>query len=137
MDPLGFSLENFDAIGRWRTTSDGLPIDAAASLPDGSKFQGVAGLRDLLVSHREQFVGTFTAKLLTYALGREADYFDMPAVRKITSDAQAADYRWSAIIRGIVGSVPFQMSVVKGTRSNVKASVQREPVPDSIRRSGQ
>jgi hypothetical protein len=141
MDPLGFALENFDAIGKWRTTSDGLPIDAAASLPDGSKFQGVAGLRELLVSHREEFVTTFTAKLLTYALGREVDYFDMPAVRKITSQAGAEDYRWSAIIRGIVGSVPFQMSIVKGTppivRSNVKASAQREVVPDLVRRSGQ
>jgi hypothetical protein len=139
MDPLGFAMENYDAIGRWRTTSDGVPIDAAASLPDGSRFQGVAGLRDLLVSHREEFVGTFTEKLLTYALGREADYFDMAAVRKITSDARAQDYRWSAIIRGIVGSVPFQMSVVKGTPSNagpnMKASIQR--VPDPIGRLGQ
>ena len=70
MDPLGFSLENFDAVGKWRTTSDGAPIDASASLPDGSRFEGVAGLRTLLMSHREDFVRTFTEKLLAYAIGR-------------------------------------------------------------------
>jgi hypothetical protein len=74
----------------------------------------VAGLRKLLLSHREQFVGTVTQKLLTYALGREVEYYDMPAVRKITRDAAAGDYRWSSIILGIVNSVPFQMSVTKG-----------------------
>jgi hypothetical protein len=114
MDPLGFALENFDAIGKWRNAEDGVPIDASAVLPDATKFEGVAGLRKLLLSHREQFVNTFTQKLLTYALGREVEYYDMPAVRKITRDAAASDYRWSTIILGIVKSVPFQMSITKG-----------------------
>ncbi|HXP89041.1 MAG TPA: DUF1592 domain-containing protein [Bryobacteraceae bacterium] len=113
MDPLGFSLENFDAIGKWRKAEDGVPIDSSAVLPDGTKFEGVAGLRKLLLSHREQFVSTVTQKLLTYALGREVEYYDMPAVRKITRDAAASDYKWSSIILGIVKSVPFQMSITK------------------------
>jgi mono/diheme cytochrome c family protein len=112
MDPLGFALENFDAIGKWRNTEDGVPIDASAALPDGTKFEGVTGLRTLLLSHREQFVGTFTEKLLTYALGREVEYYDLPAVRKITRGA--SDSRWSSIILGIVNSVPFQMSIARG-----------------------
>ncbi len=70
MDPLGFSLENFDALGKWRTTSDGAPIDASAALPDGSRFEGVAGLRALLMNHREDFVRTFTERLLSYSIGR-------------------------------------------------------------------
>ncbi len=117
MDPLGFALENFDVIGSWRTSSDGLPIDAAASLPDGTKFEGVAGLRKVLLSRPEQFAATFTHKLLTYALGRETEYYDQPAIRKIAREAAANDYRWSSIILGIVKSTPFQMSIVKGAQT--------------------
>ena len=113
MDPLGFALENFDAIGMWRHTEDGVPIDASAAMPGGTKFEGVAGLRKLLLSKREQFAGTFTEKLLTYALGREVEYYDLPVVRKITREAAASDYRWSSIILGIVKSVPFQMSITR------------------------
>jgi hypothetical protein len=114
MDPLGFALENFDAIGKWRTAEDGVPIDASAALPDGTKIDRVAGLRKLLLGHPEQFAATFTEKLLTYALGREVEYYDLPVVRKITREAAASDYRWSAIILGIVKSVPFQMSITRG-----------------------
>jgi hypothetical protein len=110
MDPLGFSLENFDALGKWRTMSDGSPIDASASLPDGSRFDGVVGLRALLVSHREDFVRTFTNRLLAYAIGRGTEYYDWPAVRKVVFDAAADDHRWSAIIMGIVKSRPFGWS---------------------------
>jgi hypothetical protein len=113
MDPLGFALENFDAIGKWRSTEDGTPVDSSAALPDGTKFEGVAGLRKLLLGRREQFVGTFTEKLLTYALGREVEYYDLPTVRKITREAAAGGYRWSSIISGIVKSVPFQMSITR------------------------
>jgi mono/diheme cytochrome c family protein len=134
MDPLGFALENFDPIGKWRTTSDGLPIDAGASLPDGTKFEGVAGLRRLLLNHRAEFAATFTQKLLTYALGREVDYFDMPAVRKITREAAASDYRWSAIVMGIVRSVPFQMSIVKSAPSQLAARIP-EPAVSGLTRS--
>ncbi len=109
MDPLGFALENFDATGRWRTLGDaGEPIDATGALPDGTVFEGVEGLRRALLSS-DLFVLTMTEKLLTYALGRGVDYYDMPAVRKIVRSAATADYRMSALIMGIVLSEPFQM----------------------------
>jgi mono/diheme cytochrome c family protein len=114
MDPLGFSLENFDALGKWRTQSDGAPIDASASLPDGTRFTGVGGLRALLASHQEDFVRTFTEKLLTYAVGRGIEYTDLPAIRKVARDAARQDYRWSSIILGIVNSAPFSMSAAGG-----------------------
>jgi hypothetical protein len=109
MDPVGFSLENYDAVGRWRTTDDGLPIDAAGGLPDGSKFEGVAGLQQALLHRPEIFVSTFTEKLLTYALGRGVEYYDGPAVRKVVAEARTSDYRFSSVILGIVKSAPFQM----------------------------
>ncbi|MBI3895447.1 MAG: DUF1592 domain-containing protein [Acidobacteria bacterium] len=110
MDPLGFALENFDAIGRWRTTigAASTPIDVSGELPDGTKFDGPAELRKILLSHPEQFVNTFIEKLLTYALGRGIEYYDRPAIRKITREA-APDYRWSSLTLGIVKSAPFQM----------------------------
>ena len=109
MDPLGFALENFDAIGRWRTTDARTPIDASGVMPTGAEFEGPAGLRALLVSHPEQFVGTVTEKLLAYALGRGVEYYDYPAVRTITREAARTEYRWSSIVLGIVESPPFQM----------------------------
>jgi hypothetical protein len=111
MDPLGFALENFDAVGRWRDTSGpaNSPIDASGVLADGTGFEGPAGLRKILESEPDQFVTTVTEKLLTYSLGRGLGYFDAPAVRKIVREAETTDYRWSAIIAGIIKSVPFQM----------------------------
>jgi mono/diheme cytochrome c family protein len=111
MDPIGFSLENFDGLGRWRA-SIGVgtdPIDAAGVLPDGTTFEGPAGLREVLVSKRGLFVETFTERLLTYALGRGVEHYDRPVIRKITRAAAADDQRWSSIILGIVNSAPFQM----------------------------
>jgi mono/diheme cytochrome c family protein len=110
MDPLGFSLENFDALGRWRTTSDGFPVDASAALPDGSRFEGVAGLRTLLLKQREDFVRTFTDRLLSYSIGRGTEPSDWPAIRKIVRETAPEDHRWSSIILAIVRSTPFQMS---------------------------
>jgi hypothetical protein len=110
MDPLGFSLENFDALGKWRTESDGARIDASASLPDGTRFNGIAGLRAMMAGHQEDFVRTFTEKLLAYALGRGIESADLPAIRGIARDSASQDYRWSAVILGIVRSVPFRMS---------------------------
>ena len=124
MDPLGFSLENFDALGKWRTESDGAPIDAAASLPDGTHFEGVAGLRQLMASHKEDFVRTFTEKLLAYAIGRGIELSDMPAIRKIARDAAQQEDRWSAVIRGIVNSPPFNMSVL-GDEKPVNVAARR------------
>jgi len=109
MDPVGFSLENYDAVGRWRTTDDGTPVDVSGSLPDGSKFDGVAGLQKALLSHPEVFASTFTEKLLTYATGRGVEYYDGPAVRKIVHDAASKDYRFSAFVTSLVNSPPFQM----------------------------
>ena len=109
MDPLGFALENFDAVGRWRTAANGVPVDASSVFADGTPIDGVPGIRKLLSHHRENFVRTFTAKLLTYALGRGVEYYDNPAIRKILRRAADTDYRWSSIIRGIIESEPFQM----------------------------
>jgi hypothetical protein len=109
MDPIGFSLENFDAIGRWRTLEDGQPIDATGGLPDGSKFAGIAGLEAGLLKRPDIFVNTLTEKLMTFALGRGVESYDAPAVRKIVHDAQADNYRFSSIILGIVKSEPFTM----------------------------
>lgn len=109
MDPVGFALENYDAIGRWRTLEEGQPVDAAGGLPDGSKFTGVAPMEDGLVKRPELFVGTLTEKLLTFALGRGIESFDAPAVRKIVREAQADDFRFSSVVVGIVNSTPFTM----------------------------
>ncbi len=109
MDPVGFTLENYDAVGRWRTAMDGKPIDASGGLPDGSKFDGVAGLEKALLQRPDAFAGTFTEKLLTYALGRGVEYYDGPAVRKIVAQSQADDFRFSSFILGVVNSAPFQM----------------------------
>ena len=109
MDPLGFALENFDAIGRWRDTEAGKPIDTAGVLPDGTPFHGPAGLREVLLSRRQDFVLNVTEKLLTYALGRGVEYYDAPTVRSIMREAAPGDYRWSSLILGIVKSEPFQM----------------------------
>ena len=109
MDPVGFSLENYDAVGRWRTVEENKPIDVAGGLPDGSKFDGVAGLQRALLSRPEVFVTTFADKLLTYALGRGVESYDAPAVRGVVREAKAKDFRFSSVIMGIVTSTPFQM----------------------------
>ena len=109
MDPLGFALENFDAVGHWRQEEAGTPVDASGALPDGTTFSGPIELRELLKQRQTQFVGTVIEKLLTYALGRGIEFHDMPAVRTIARQAAANDYRWSALVLGVVKSVPFQM----------------------------
>ena len=109
MDPLGLALENYDAIGLWRTAESALPIDASGALPGGKAFEGPDGLRTVLLERREQFVRTVTEKLLTYALGRPLTYRDRPNVRQIVRDAAADNYRWSALIREIVESPVFLM----------------------------
>ena len=109
MDPLGFSLENFDGIGQWRTSDAGRPIDASGILLDGTIVEGPTALRRALVAQKEQFVRTVVAKLATYALGREIEFFDAPAIRQIVRAAEADDYRWSSAILALVKSAPFQM----------------------------
>ena len=107
MDPLGFALENFNAIGKWRTTDRGVPIDPSGAFPDKTTFSDPAEFRQVLLGHRDQYVRTLTEKLLTYALGRGVEYYDMPVLRAIIRDA-APEYRWSSLILGIVKSAPFQ-----------------------------
>jgi hypothetical protein len=109
MDPVGFSLENYDAVGRWRTAEDGKPIDVTGSLPDGTKFEGAPGLQKALLSRPEAFATTLSEKLLTYGLGRGVEHYDAPAIRRIVRDARANEFRFSAFILGIVNSTPFQM----------------------------
>jgi hypothetical protein len=110
MDPVGLATENFDAIGRYRLQSEaGTPVDASGGLPDGSTFEGALGLRKAVLNRPELFVTTTTEKLMTYALGRGLEHYDAPAVRRITRTAKADDYRFSAVILGIVNSMPFRM----------------------------
>ena len=109
MDPLGLSLENFDALGQWRTTDAGTPINASGVLLDGTKVDGPAALRRALVAQKEQFVRTVTDKLLTYAIGRGLEHYDAPAIRGIVRAAAADDYRWSSTILALVKSAPFRM----------------------------
>lgn len=119
IDPLGFALEPYDAIGRWRTTNEtllwyeeGAPIDASGRLVDGTAIDGPAGLKKVVLSRPAEFAASVTTKLLTYALGRGLEPSDMPAVRRIVRDAAKTGYRWSSLVTGVVNSVPFQMRSV-------------------------
>jgi mono/diheme cytochrome c family protein len=115
MDPVGFALENFDAVGAWRTKEPGGPIDASGQLADGTAVDGVVTLRKALLAKPELFVGTMTEKLMTYALGRGVDAKDMPAVRGVLRQAAAEDYKFSSLVMGIVRSVPFRMRQASGS----------------------
>jgi mono/diheme cytochrome c family protein len=112
MDPMGFSLENYDAVGAWRTMDVGQPIDSSGILPDGTHFSGLSGLQRILLDHREQFVEAFTARLMTYALSRGLGPFDQPQVRAIARAADADGDRIQTIIRGIVASDSFRLKKV-------------------------
>jgi hypothetical protein len=109
MDPLGFALENYNAIGQWRTRDAGQPIDASGVLPDGKSFKGSAEMKAILAGNRDIFAECLTEKLMIYALGRGLEGYDRRAVKQITTNLSASDYRFSALISGIVNSVPFQM----------------------------
>jgi hypothetical protein len=125
IDPLGLALENFDAVGRWQTLGeDGTALDTSGSLPGGQSFEGVAGLRQVLLSRPDVFVGTLTEKLMTYALGRGIDYQDAPAIRQIRRGAERERYRFSSLVLGIVRSAPFQMRRL-GDRSSGKTAASR------------
>ena len=123
MDPLGFALENFDGIGKFRThEAANLPVNASGVLPDGTTFSGPAEFRSALFNQREELVRTFTEKLLTYALGRGLEYYDNPAVRTIIRDAAARDYRWSSLILGITRSAPFRMRTAAGPTADTRVA---------------
>ena len=127
MDPIGFSLENFDAVGQWRTDDEGAKIDPAGVMFNGAKIDGPGALRQILMAKPEIFAGVFAEKLMTYGLGRGLQYYDMPTVRAIVRDAGHNDYRFSSIVLGIVKSTPFQMKVkgTEGENRTVSSSVQR------------
>jgi hypothetical protein len=122
MDPIGLSLENFDAVGQARTLGESSePIDASGSLPDGTKFVGATGLRNALLTNSDQVVTTITEKLLTYALGRGLEYYDAPTVRAIVRNARHQDYRFTTgLIMGVVKSTPFQMRTIRNTKEVTK-----------------
>lgn len=119
MDPLGFALENFDAIGGWRTTDANTTIDASGVMPDGTPFDGPEGLRRVLLARGPQFVQTMVEKLTTYAIGRGLEASDMPVVRQIARDAAPRGYRWSDVIAGIASSLPFQMRMTPSANDGV------------------
>lgn len=112
MDPLGFTLENFDAVGRWREDDEGAPIDAAIDY-QGAQIDGPAAFREYLLDQStEEFATTVAEKLLTFALGRGLTYLDAPTVRALVRDAERDGYRWSTLLLGIVRSTPFQQRIV-------------------------
>ena len=129
MDPLGFALENFDAVGQWRSVEAeaDAPIDASGTLPDGTPFTRPSEFRRGLLGEpwASEFVATVAEKLLTYAIGRGLDYHDAPAVRAIKRDAEADGYRWSSIVLGIVESAPFQMRRMQDAQAAHGAARQR------------
>jgi hypothetical protein len=110
MDPIGFSLENFNAVGQWRDTDDGSPIDAAGVLVDGTKLNGVSDLRNAMLKYSPQFARVVTEKLLSYAVGRDTEYYDMPLVRSIARSAEPGNYKFSQLVLGVVKSERFQMN---------------------------
>jgi hypothetical protein len=109
IDPLGFALENFDAVGRWRTTDAGTPVDSSGVLPDGTTLEGPSGLRNVLLSRPEEFANVVAERMLVYALGRGVEYYDTPAIRQIVREAAPQQYRWSSLILATARSMPFQM----------------------------
>lgn len=117
MDPLGLALENFDAVGRWRTKEPGGAIDTAGQLADGTVVSGPTELREALLKRPEQFVGAMTEKLLIYALGRPLEHYDMPVVRDVTRQAARQNFKFSAVVLGVVKSVPFQMKKVPAAQA--------------------
>ena len=129
IDPVGFSLENYDAVGQWREREvDGAPLDASGAIPGGGEFHGIDGLENALLARPELFVTTLTENLMTFALGRGVEYYDAPAVRKIVKDSEKDDYRFSSLILGIVKSVPFQMR-----RAEINEALVADRIPVSTK----
>jgi len=118
MDPIGFAMENFNAIGQWRDQDAGSAINVSSKLPDGTVVDGVAGVKQLILKDPQRFVGAMTEKLLMYGIGRNVQYFDAPAVRKIVREAAANDYKFESLVLGVAKSAPFQMRTVKAERKN-------------------
>ena len=109
MDPIGFAMENFDAVGRWRDRDSGSPIDASGVFPDGQKFDGMAGLKATLLSRPGEFASTVVEKLLMYSIGRNVQYYDEPAIRSSVKESVRDNYTCGSLVLGVVKSAPFQM----------------------------
>jgi hypothetical protein len=120
-EPIGIALENFDAVGAWRTHEEGVLIDASGKLADGTPLDGVASLRNAIVRYSDQFTRVVAEKLLTYALGRGVEHDDMPTVRAIVRGAERTQYTFSSLVMGIVNSAPFQMNMVAAPRVEQRA----------------
>ena len=135
MDPLGFAMENFDPLGQWRLQDEGRPVDTAGTMPDGSKFDGVAGLRAALLAKSDVFVETFVEKLMVYSLGRGVEYYDAPTIRQIARAAGKQNNRFSSLILGVVKSAPFQMRASSSDApAKVGTSAQAQPQAPSTAR---
>jgi hypothetical protein len=130
MDPIGFSLENFDGVASWRTLDEGQPIDSSSQVYDGTKITGPADLRKWLLGYSDQFTQVVAEKLLTYGLGRGMEYQDMPLVRAITRDALKGGGKFSALVLGVVKSKPFQMNA-KIPDPSPPSKVERAAPPGS------
>jgi hypothetical protein len=128
IDPLGFALENYSAIGKWRTAESGKPIDVSGNFPDGTKFSSPGEFKQVLMSRQDDFAKTVLTKLMTYAMGRGVEAYDMPTIRAILRNSSSSNYKWSNVIMGIVTSTPFQMNHVAeteiGTPTKQVASLQ-------------
>ena len=116
MDPIGFALENFDALGRWRADENGRPIEVSTALPDGTKVDGVDGVRQLVLRDKALFVEAMTGKLLMYTLGRNVQYFDQPTIRIVARDSARENYTFGSLVTGVVNSIPFQSRIAPGER---------------------
>jgi hypothetical protein len=125
MDPIGFAMENFDALGRWRDRDTAGPIDASGVLPDGFRIEGIPGLKKALLAQPEQFVRTIAEKLVMYAIGRNVQYYDAPAVRAIVRQAAAANNTFESLVWGVVTSVPFQMREAQNEKRPAEAAALR------------
>lgn len=137
MDPIGFSLDNFDAVGAWRVTDNGFKIDASGKLVDGTAINGPSSLREALVAQSDTFRGTLAEKLLTYALGRGLDYYDMPVVRSVVREAGRNENRFSAFVAGIVKSSPFQMRRAEDNQTvETGAAKAEKPAAEAVRPAG-
>jgi hypothetical protein len=121
IDPLGLALDNYDVTGVWRIRDNGAPVDATGELYDGTKLDGPAALRGALLKHQDVFMLSFTESLMTYALGRRVEYYDMPAIRQIVKDAKAKNYRFSAFISGVANSAAFRMGRVAPAETTTDA----------------
>jgi hypothetical protein len=113
MDPLGFALDNYDAVGKWRTAEGATPVDASGAMPTGEKFNGAGELKKILLARSDLFVAAYTEKLMMYAIGRGTEYYDQPALRRILREAKPDNYKWSELVMGVIRSAPFQSRMVR------------------------